>query len=418
MRQTSHSLLLCPFMLAASAPGLAVAEESFSNLFTQGKAYIDMRYRYEHVDQDNSLKNANANTLRTRVGYQTGRLYGFSALIEVDNVARLGAADYNNTRNHRTEYSAVADPNDTEINQLLLRYDHKYGSAVFGRQRITLDNQRFVGGVAWRQNEQTYDGFLGQLKPIDKLTLTYAYIDNINTPFGPDGQHGYPTNPANIKGNSHLFNVSYAWRPELNVTAYHYLLGLDNLAVAPSAALGTQSSRTTGVRLTGSRAGFGYALEYAHQSDYGRNPLNLSSNYFLGELSYQRAGYLAKAGYEVLGGEHGGTGNRAFQTPLATKHIYQGWADMFLITPAAGLRDAYVGGSLPVPVVGGTLQAWYHDFHADRGGDHYGSEVDVAYARPVPYVKNLVALAKYAHFNADDFGVDTDKFWVQLQYKY
>ncbi|MNE79416.1 hypothetical protein D3C80_1758970 [compost metagenome] len=131
------------------------------------------------------------------------------------------------------------------------------------------------------------------------------------------------------------------------------------------------------MRLAGAREGFSYTLEYARQRDYGNNPLDLNGHYFLGELAYQQGGYLAKAGYEVLGGEEG-PGNRAFQTPLATKHLFQGWADLFLITPAAGIRDSYVGGS--VPLLGGSLQAWYHDFQADQGGDSYGQELDVAYS--------------------------------------
>ncbi|MDH1338065.1 alginate export family protein [Ectopseudomonas oleovorans] len=411
----ANPLLLCPLLLASTVPAVAQAEEALANLFTQGKPILDLRYRYEHVDQDNALDPANAQTLRTRAGLQTGRWHGFSGLLEVDNVSRIGDERFNDTRNGRGNYSVVGDPDGTEINQALLRYDHARGSAVAGRQRIELDNQRFVGGVAWRQNEQTYDGFLGQLKPLDQLTLTYAYLDTINTPFGPDGQHGYPTNPANIEGHSHLFNLAHAWRPELKVTAYSYLLGLDNLAVAPTAAPGSQSSRTSGLRLTGTREGFSYALEYARQRDYGNNPLDLNGHYFLGELAYQHGGYLAKAGYEVLGGAQG-PGNRAFQTPLATKHLFQGWADLFLITPAAGIRDSYVGGSLPL--LGGSLQAWYHDFRADRGGDSYGQELDVAYSRPIPHVKNLVAMAKYARYAADEFAVDTDKFWVQLQYRY
>ncbi|MBP8883272.1 MAG: alginate export family protein [Pseudomonas sp.] len=411
----ANPLLLCPLLLASTVPAVAQAEEALANLFTQGKPILDLRYRYEHVDQDNALDPANAQTLRTRAGFQTGRWHGFSGLLEVDNVSRIGDERFNDTRNGRGNYSVVGDPDGTEINQALLRYDHARGSAVAGRQRIELDNQRFVGGVAWRQNEQTYDGFLGQLKPLDQLTLTYAYLDTINTPFGPDGQHGYPTNPANIEGHSHLFNLAHAWRPELKVTAYSYLLGLDNLAVAPTAAPGSQSSRTSGLRLTGTREGFSYALEYARQRDYGNNPLDLNGHYFLGELAYQHGGYLAKAGYEVLGGAQG-PGNRAFQTPLATKHLFQGWADLFLITPAAGIRDSYVGGSLPL--LGGSLQAWYHDFRADRGGDSYGQELDVAYSRPIPHVKNLVAMAKYARYAADEFAVDTDKFWVQLQYRY
>ncbi len=190
-----------PYLLSAGllCSQAVFAQETFSSLFTDAKPILDVRYRYEHVDQDNALKHANAQTLRTRVGFQTGKWYGLSTLVEADNVSRLGDAAYNSTRNGQTDYSAVPDPDGSEINQALLRYDHAFGSAIAGRQRINLDNQRFVGGVGWRQNEQTYDGVLGQLQPLDKLTLTYAYINNINTIFGPgDNRFDNRTNPANI----------------------------------------------------------------------------------------------------------------------------------------------------------------------------------------------------------------------------
>ncbi|MCY1547804.1 hypothetical protein D9M68_838820 [compost metagenome] len=122
-----------------------------------------------------------------------------------------------------------------------------------------------------------------------------------------------------------------------------------------------------------------------------------------------------KAGYEVLGGAEG-PGNRAFQTPLATKHAFQGWADLFLMTPADGIEDAYFGAILPL--FGGSLQAWYHDFRAEQGSSRYGKEIDLSYAHPVPDVKGLVGLVKYASYDADDFAVDTDKLWLQLQYSY
>ena len=391
----------------------ALAEEAFSNLFTQGKPILDLRYRYEHVDQDNALNNANAQTIRTRVGFQTGKWYGLSALVEADNVSRIGDASYNSLRNGQTDYSVVADPDGTEINQALLRYDHKYGSAVLGRQRINLDNQRFVGGVAWRQNEQTYDGVLGQLKPLEGLTLTYAYIDNINSIFGPgNGRFDTAANQANIEGHSHLLNAQYVVMPELTVTAYQYRLGLDNLAA------GGQSSKTTGLRLNGAVSGVSYALEYAKQSDlsdYSDNRRDQDSDYYLAELGYTIKGVTLKGGYEVLGGDEG-PGNRAFQTPLATKHAFQGWADIFLLTPPDGIKDAYIGGS--APLFGGTLAAWYHDFRAEKGSSQYGEEIDLSYAHAIPGVKGLVGLVKYASYDADDFAVDTDKLWVQLQYSY
>lgn len=406
-------------LLALSAP-LAQAED-ISQLFNDGKLILDARYRYEHVDQDNTLDHANAQTLRTRVGFQTGKWYGLSGLIEADNTSRIGDASYNNTRNGQGTLvagnSVVADPDGSEINQALLRYDFALGNLVVGRQRINLDNQRFVGGVAWRQNEQTYDGLLGQLKPIDKLTLTYAYIDNINTIFGPgDNRFDNRTNPANIEGHSHLLNAQYVVSPALTVTAYNYLLGLDNIAnVNQPAMLGNLSSKTYGTRLNGTLAGVSYALEYARQRDYADNPLELSSEYYLAELGYTLSGVALKGGLEVLGGDSG-PGNRAFQTPLATKHAFQGWADMFLTTPADGIKDSYLSASLPL--LGGTLTGMYHDYRAELGSSHYGDEYNLSYARPIPGVKGLVGLIKAARYDADNLHVDTDKLWLQMQYSY
>jgi len=410
MMRTMKLSLLSLAIASTTLSHAALAEENFSNLFRDAKPTLDARYRYEHVDQDNTLKHANAQTLRTRVGLQSGKWYGLSALIEADNVSRIGEASYNETRNGQREYSVVADPDGSEVNQALLRYDHQYGSAVLGRQRINLDNQRFVGGVAWRQNEQTYDGTLLQLKPLAGLTLSYAYIDNINSIFGPgNGKYDTAGNPANIEGHSHLLNAQYVLMPELTATAYQYRLGLDNLTA------GSQSSKTTGARLNGAISGVSYVLEYAQQNEYADNPLDLDSDYYLAELGYTIKGMALKAGYEVLGGDEG-PGNRAFQTPLATKHAFQGWADIFLLTPAGGIQDAYAG--VTAPLFGGTLQAWYHDFRAEQGSSQYGEEINLSYAHPIPGVKGLVGLIKYASYDADDFAVDTDKAWLQVQYSY
>ncbi len=401
-------------LLAVSVP--ALADASFRDLFEQGKPVLDLRYRHESVSQDNALRDAGAHTLRTRLGFQSGRWHGFSGLLEIDNVSHLGGDGFNDTRNGRTTHAVVADPDGTEINQASLRFDGARGSAILGRQRINLDNQRFVGGVAWRQNEQTYDGASLQFKPREGTSVGYAWLDNVNTVFGPaDGARANAANRADIDGDSHLFNLRHAFSPALAVTAYHYRLDLENVAVAATAPLGTLSSRTSGVRADGARGAFGYALEYARQRDLAGNPWTLDSEYSLAELGYRVRGVQLKLGQETLGAGPAGPGNRAFQTPLATKHLFQGWADVFLTTPADGLVDRYVGAIMPL--AGGTAQAWYHDFSADRGGG-YGREFDLSYAHPIPGVKGLSALVKYARYDSDDRArsVDTEKFWLQLQY--
>ena len=67
-------------------------------------------------------------------------------------------SDYNSTTNGKTTYPAVADPETYEINRLQLTNTRiPMTTVTLGRQRIVLDDQRFVGNVGWRQNEQTFD---------------------------------------------------------------------------------------------------------------------------------------------------------------------------------------------------------------------------------------------------------------------
>lgn len=389
-----------------AAPGSLLAGVSPEQWLADGKINLDLRYRYEQVEQDNALRDAHAQTLRTRLGLQSAELYGVSLLLEADNVSRVGDARYNSTRNGQTEYSVVADPDGTEINQALLSYRHALAELRLGRQRINLDNQRFIGGVAWRQNEQTFDAVQLLLKPLAGMALSYTYIDQVNSIFGPHGTHGFAAGPANIEGHSHLLNLSYEWTPAVKFTAYQYRLGLDNLLA------GTQSSITSGLRLSGQHAGWEYVAEHSWQREHADNPQQLDSRYHLLELGRHIGALQLKAGHEVLGaGDQPGT---AFQTPLATKHLFQGWADVYLSTPSDGVRDLWLGGSYPL--LGGRLQAWYHDYRADKGGDNYGRELDLAWGRAVPGINGLQALVKYAHYDARDFAVDTNKLWLQLQY--
>jgi len=405
------SIRLLPVLplLLAVAPAFAADEG--------GKPLLELRYRYEHVDQDGFARDADANTARLRLGYRTARWHGWSALGEADGVAHLGSERFNDTRNGHGQYPTVADPDYVELNQALLRYDGAHGNVQFGRQRINLGNQRFVGGSGWRQNEQTYDGAMAEWAPAAQWKLTYAFVTNINTVFGPD-EPAAPnaTAPANIHGDSHLLQATFTPGEALAITGYHYRLDLENIAVAATAPRGSLSGNTTGLRLQGSAGAFGYVLEHARQVDGHGNPWSLDSRYWLGEASYAGAHAKGTAGIEVLGAGHGNAANGAFQTPLATKHAFQGWADQFGTTPADGLRDAYANVALPL--AGGKAQAWYHDFRSDRGSYRYGHEFDLSWERAIPQVKGLSVLLKAASYrSSDDLRTrDADKLWVQVQY--
>ena len=119
-----------------------------------------------------------------------------------------------------------------------------------------------------------------------------------------------------------------------------------------------------------------YIAAFAHQHDYAKNPLSISLNYYLGEAGLGFRGATAGVGYEVLEGN----GTIGFSTPLATLHIFQGWADVFLTTPTAGIKDFYVkagyGFSLAPLFSRVTATVVYHDFSAEQGDADFGSEWD------------------------------------------
>ena len=328
---TSLLSLLLPF--AASAAEEEGATD-LSSAITSGKATISGRYRYEFVDQDNALKNANASTLRLRLNYRTGQWKGWSGFAEFDYVFHLLLDDFNpvaGSNDRRDDYSVVADPKGPDLNQLYLDLDpNDNWKYRFGRQRILLDNQRFVGGVGWRQNEQTYDALTLNTKAIAKTTLSYSYVNWVRRIFGTDSTSG------KAKLDGHLFNAKIAFSESFSLTPYLYSLDYAELDFFGASSI-SYGARAVGNHAFGSGK-FNWLAEYARQSDTGDNPTSYDADYVHLNAAYAAGnGMSVGLGYEVLGADSGaGVG---FATPLATLHAFNGWADQFLGTPAAGLED-------------------------------------------------------------------------------
>lgn len=383
------------FVAVALSAG-QVCAESLTDALTGGKVKADLRLRYEQVDQDNALDSADGLTLRTRLGYNTGSYKGLDAYVEMENSTAL-VEDFNSGPggNGKAGYSVIGDPDGTEVNQAYLGYSGLLPDTgvKLGRQRIILDNARFVGNVGWRQREQTYDAARLTSTALPDVTFNYAYIDNVQNIFGAD-----------VDMNNHIVNLGYSGFSPATVGAYGYFLAYNGGAAARAA-----SSQTLGVYLDGGYELDGFRLlyraEYAEQSDYEDGNSNIDADYMHFILGATAGGITAKVGYEVLGGDN----FSGFETPLATKHAFNGWADVFLNTPAAGLEDAYVlvGGKL----MGAKLLAVYHDYQAEQGGGgDYGTELNLLAAKS--FGKHYSGGIKYADYDADGFGVDTEKFWV------
>jgi len=392
-----------------STPSTASAGNGdFADAMMNGKPYVKIRYRFENVDQDGFAKDANASTIRTKLGYTTGKFHNLQASLELENSTDLGGDNYNDTLNGKN-LPVIADPDSTEVNHAYLDSTHIPDTLIrVGRQPVNLDNQRFVGTVGWRQNDQTYDAAVAINSSIQDTTLIYGYVDNVNRIFSDDHPFG------NLGTTTHLINASYSGLDFLKIVGYGYIWDLDDAAVS------TLSAKTFGLRLTGDYkinddVKALYTAEYARQSDTGDNPNSYDADYYNLKAGIAAHGFTAELGYEVLGSDNGGT--VSFQTPLATGHAHNGWADKFLSTPATGLEDfsaslAYKFSNSNEWVDGTQAKIVYHDFSADSGGGDYGNEWNASLSQT--FKKHYSVSLKYADYEADNFATDTQKFWLTV----
>lgn len=365
-----------------------------------GETSLGFRYRVEHVSQDGFAQDALASTARARLTWNSAETDNFTFGIETDYVLILGIEDFNSTANGRTQFPIVADPEGFDLNQAFVKYSSGDTTVTVGRQRINHGSQRILGGVAYRQNEQTYDALRVQGKAGD-VDLDYSYIHNINRIFGP----GDAVQPGDWYGNTHAFRASMAPSEGHTLAAFAYLIDLQNANGPPNA------NATYGLDYQGSFDQLTLSAAIARQSDYADNPVQYDAIYYSvqGVLTVQSL--TLTGAYEVLGSDKGNAGLR---TPVATLHKFQGWTDRFLATPAAGVRDTWfsVAGKVGDATVTGVL----HDFQADEGGADYGSEVGIAITYPLR--ENLSLLFKTAQYSADEHASDITKTWLMLDWKW
>jgi len=410
-----------------------VSSASIADAIAGGKLHFSLRYRYEHVNDDRmsgagmALRNADASTLRTFLGYETGVFHNFSATIDLENVIEVGIDDFNDGSNSKTGYATVVDPSGMELDQAFLNYSGIRNTEIkLGRQYITYRDapfHRYIGTILWRQNWQTFDALTLDNRTFPDTRIRYAYVWNINRIFGRNA----PEPLSHFESDSHLVNIQYGGLPFGDLEVYGYLLDLDN---APGFSTRTFGARLHGKRKLGENIAALYTAEYATQTNHAGNPADIDADYFLGEIgaSCQLNRFIQsltlKFSYERLSGTGGAD---RFVTILGTNHAFQGWNDRFLVTPGDGIEDFILTAVMKIK--GANLVAAYHDIGSDNMSYDYGREFNLLLSRT--FRKHYTLGVKYASYDADNNtsnssrnGVnagtanDVDKFWVWAQFKY
>ena len=418
---TTTLLSLAAAAHAAAPAAPAPAQDDFLSALTNGTPYWQERYRFEDVKQSNLTNNANANTLRSIVGYKTGVYQNFQVDLAVINVAQFGQHEYNDGSDNKTSYPTIGDPADTDILHGSLAYTGlPQTTLVGGRQEIALDNQRWVGAPAWRQVIQTFDGVTATNKSVDNLELFYGHLFHQNRAQGANVTNGV------YEGSDDLFHAAYSGLKNVKLVGYSYLTDNDNFHALSSATTGARVEAS--VPLDGAWKATGN-LEYARQVNYGNNPDSFGLNYYLIEPGAAYKGISGRVGYEVLEGN----GTDAVQSPMMAEHPMNGWADTFAALPAAtpltGLHDSYANISykfqIPYKYLDSSLtQVQVHSYSADQVSEYYGNELDLDFTQNI--AKHYAVEAQFADYVNDKLTAaqagtsvhDTRKFMLMVTMNY
>ena len=400
-----HPVLFTALSSVLALSATSAFGDTLASAISGGSVSLDFRPRYEFMSQAGK-RDANAFTVQTLLGLASKPIDGFSADLQFIDVAGI-VNDYNSLRNGKTAYAVIPDPEEANVNQAYLQYQGLGGLTVrAGRQEINLDDQRFVGAVGFRQTPQSFDAISVAENPTASIGLYGAYIWRIKNILN-----------ENVPAKTFLGEAHWQPSPLFHAQAFGYWYGDQAKSIIPGAAAcflagNAQfcNNQTLGVRVQGSipvaaQMQIPYDASYAKQLPYDAGSSLINAQYYHLSSGLRWSGIGLLANYMVMGSNHGHYG---FQTPLATKHAFNGWAEVFLTTPTAGLRSLYF--TLEGKVLGTALQATYYDFRSAYQSEAYGHEVDLSAIHH--FNPHWSAGVQYADYVRSHYGVNTQGAWV------
>lgn len=403
---TRAALALMALAAMQAAPARA---DDLSEALTQGTVSLLVRPRVETVDQTGK-QNSEAATVRTMLGYATKTFDGFSVTVQLIDVAH-GGDDYNSLINGETRHANIPDPGGAGVNQAFLQYSGLPQTNVkLGRQILIEDDERFVGKIDFRQTMQTFDAasFENSSIPMTKINASYVWgIKNILNQYVPT--------------QTYLAEASVTAAKFLKLDGFGYWYGnVADRAIPGAAACGLAGIRacdsaTYGVRASGVVAlpgavKLGYEGTYATQRPYDGGSSLIDADYW--HVGAKLTLKPVSIGLDDMMMGSNSAGSYGFQTPLATRHAFNGWAETFLTTPAKGLDSKYV--TLGVTPGKATLLARYYVYHSDDQNLKYGNEWDLSAGYQL--TSHLKATAEYADYRAQGFGLSTKAAWAYLTF--
>jgi hypothetical protein len=366
-----HRCILAAVLAIATSvtfPTRAADAGEEPNFFSAGRPILELRPRYNRIDETDKPERTEGFTYRAIAGWATAPYRGWRFTVEGINTGHMGPKEFNdNGADFATSpYPLLPDPSYTGLNQAFVEYS---GLASWrfrgGRLRMRIDNQRWISDNDFRQIPQLFDGAEVVNRSLPDTELQAAYFTRQRTTSG---------DRLDIK----LGILHAAWNPipGHSLAAYGYFH--DQPVNGAFTGFANSSYKAYGVRAEGAfRAGdfeIPYTAEYARQKPYAGGNALIDVDYWRlgGGIAWRDL--VLRYDEELRGSNNGRYG---LQMPLTDFYGFNGWTLHFFNAPFQGLHDRWV-----------TLRAGYapwnllffaegHKFRSDFRDLDFGRETDV-----------------------------------------
>ncbi|MEL7122481.1 MAG: alginate export family protein [Bacteroidota bacterium] len=351
-------------------------EDDLAKAIGSGEFIFNGKLRFWNAN-DNAAKSSQAYTFGTNFGYLTKAYKGFQVYIEGESVVAITPDLYFDGLNGLTDRTNVTDPETLELNQMHIAYNGSFNDTELevkvGRQAAIVEDERFIGRVSARQDDQTFDALYGRLQNDQKgLAFEYAYMYQVNRLLAEE---------VDWRSDSHVFMLRYFKNKKIRFGFFCHLLDFQD--DAPNVSNQTYGITIDRGPLPEDKIALNYRTAFAYQSDFGDNStdyeaflLNLEAGVSFPSLAS------FNIGYELASSDNGVA---SYQFPLSTGQRLHRISDVFIDPPADGLQNPYFTAEANDLFwgIGGWLG--YHAYFSDEEGDFLGQEIDVVlYKQLIP----------------------------------
>jgi hypothetical protein len=370
--------------------------------------WLELRPRYNRIEESDLPRTTSAGTLRAIAGWRSPRWRGISVTAEAIYAEHFGPRSLNDDPSNipTSPFPLLPDPRHLGVNQAYVDLTAIEEARLrAGRQRVALDNRRWVSENDFRQIPQLFDGATLAWRGLPNAELTAGYYGRIRTTSGETA-------------DARLTVLHAAWNPlpGHSLAAFGYFH--DQPRTANFTGLADNSYKVYGVRLEGTAGRIGevevpYEIEAAQQKPYADGDARIDARYWRVGGGLAMTDWTLRADYEVRGSNDGRYG---LQIPLTDFYAFNGWTLNFFTVPRQGLRDAWATGRWAIGPV--TLYGEVHRFRSDFGDLDFGREADLGLTWAI--VPNAVLRLQHARFDPGSGRVDPEirKTWLTLTYTY